>query len=131
MKEQTIDGSPATLTAAIANGDPSAVAACYAEAARLLAPGAGLLNGRAEIERFWRTGIELGLASLDLEHLACDQSAALAYELGRYELRLAPPESAPIVESGHYLVVHKHQGEDWGRAVEFFAPDRPTEGNRS
>jgi ketosteroid isomerase-like protein len=131
MKEQTIDGSPGTLTAAIANGDPSAVAACYAEAAQLLAPGAGLLNGRAEIERFWRSGIELGLASLDLEHLAGDRSGALAYQLGRYELRLAAPESAPIVETGHYLVVHRRQGEDWGRAVEFFAPDRPTERNHA
>ncbi|HEV2591032.1 MAG TPA: DUF4440 domain-containing protein [Gaiellaceae bacterium] len=131
MKKETIGSSPATLTAAIANGNPGAVAACYAEAARLLAPGAGLLNGRAEIERFWRTGIELGLASLDLEDLACDQSAALAYQLGRYQLRLAPPESAPVIETGHYLVVHKHRGDDWGREVEFFAPDRPTEGNRS
>ena len=133
MDVQDRDGPPldkalaenrASFVAALAGGDAKAAAAVYAANARLLAPSAELLRGSEAIEAFWRAGLEAGIRSAELEAVELDRRESLAYEIGRYALRLEPAEGGTVVDRGNYLLVHERQGDgSWRWAVEMFNPD--------
>jgi uncharacterized protein (TIGR02246 family) len=131
--ERAFAETRAAFLAALAAGDAKAAASVYAEDARLLAPGAEPMRGRDTIEAFWRAGLEAGLAALAFEPSEVEGGERLAYELGRYELRLRPAEGGTVVERGRYLLVHARREDGaWRRAVEMLNPDglRPETGGR-
>jgi uncharacterized protein (TIGR02246 family) len=116
-----IGAANALLVQALMRGDGAAAAALYAEDAKLFAPGAGLLKGRAAIGRFWQTGIQVGITSLELETLDLDDEVAC--ELGRYRLRITPEGGEPASEHGEYVVIHRRQADgSWKWALDIFSP---------
>jgi len=103
---------------ALGAGDALAASAAYAEDAKLLAPSTDLVEGRREIEAFWRAGIEAGIADLTLEPSVIEQRDAIAYEIGVYTLKVGTDEDG-IVDRGTYALVHERQRDGrWLRAVE-------------
>jgi ketosteroid isomerase-like protein len=124
--EGAIAEARAAFVAAVKRGDAREAARVYAKDARLLAPSAELIEGRKAIEAFWRAGIEAGVADVDLDALELDRQDGLAYEIGRYALRLRPAEGGTVVDRGKYLLVHERQSDgSWRWAVEMFNPDMP------
>jgi uncharacterized protein (TIGR02246 family) len=122
-----IDRGRSAFAAALRRGDATAAAAIYAEDATLLAPAADVVHGRAAIEQFWRTGVETGITEVTLLALDVQHSGDLAFEVGRYELCVAPESGAPVVDRGRYLIVHRVEADGrWRRAAEMFSSD--TEG---
>lgn len=106
---------------------PDQAAALYAEDARLLAPSAEVISGRGAIEAFWRTGLEAGIADIRLEPMDLECRDGAAFEIGRYSLRVVAPGSAPVVDRGNYLVVHRPQADGtWCWAIQSFNPDNPS-----
>lgn len=125
--ENEILEATAALVAALERGDAATAGEAYADGARLIAASGALLHGRAEIEAYWRTGIDLGLSGLAFESSALDAVEGGALELGRYAISVAGPLSPALVEHGSYLVLHARSRErSWQRAVEVFNPDEPT-----
>lgn len=119
--EDQVRAATARLVAALARGDAPAAGALYVDRGRLLAPTAELIEGRAAIEAYWRTGIAVGLSRLVLaaETIELDRSEAI--EIGRYELVVGDG-----AETGKYLALHRRQRDGtWRRAVEVFNPDVP------
>lgn len=114
----------AAFAAALAEGDVGAAARAYTLDARLLAPSAEVFHGRGAIAAFWRAGLDSGVAAVDLEPLELEPHDGLAYETGRYTLRLNPDEGDAVVDRGTYLLVHERQPDGtWRRAAETFNPD--------
>jgi ketosteroid isomerase-like protein len=112
---------------AVRRGDAEAAAAVFAGGARLLPPTAGEVEGREAIAAYWRAGLETGLVDAALEARDVRQSDGIAYEVGRYMLRLEPPDGGTIVDCGEYVLVHERQDDgSWQWAVEMFNPDAPT-----
>ena len=108
---------------ALEGGDAKAACASYTPNARLLAPSAELFRGREEIERFWRAGVDTGISDVELETIELVQVNGFAYEIGRYALRLRPPQGTPVVDRGKYVRVHEQQPDgSWLWAVEMFNP---------
>ena len=123
MLALTLAANRATFVSALGRGDADALAALYAADATLLPPGATPISGREAIRRFWQAGLNAGIVGLRLEAARLDQDTRLAYELGRYELRLEPAASKPVIDRGNYMLVHARQTDDsWLRRVEFFTP---------
>jgi uncharacterized protein (TIGR02246 family) len=128
----------AAFVTALRDGDPEAAAAVYADDARLLAPSADLLQGRQAIERFWAAGVAAGVCDVELEPLELERNDSLAYEIGRYALKLRDGDAGMVVDRGKYVLVHARQEDaSWRWAVEMFNPDtppataaRPEEGRR-
>lgn len=124
--KEAVGETSAAFAAALARGDARAASGAYAEDATLLPPLAGPVRGRDAIAAFWRTGLEAGIAAVEFEALALESGDRLAYELGRYELRLKPADSKPVTERGTYLLVHALQSDgSWHRAAEMLRPDVP------
>jgi ketosteroid isomerase-like protein len=109
-----------TFVAGFARGDIVSACAVYAEGARLVAPSAELVEGREAIERFWKAGLDSGIAAVDLDALEVERGVGLAYEIGRYTLWLG----AEAAEHGAYVLVLEREADgSWRRAVEMFNPD--------
>ena len=122
-----IDQGRTAFAAAMRRGDAAAAASIYADDATLLAPAVDVVRGRSAIERFWQTGVETGITEVELEALDVQRSGELAFEVGRYALRVAPEAGTPVVDRGRYLIVHRVQPDGhWRRAAEMFSSD--TEG---
>lgn len=122
----THDVSAATsaLSSALALGNAAAAAALYAADARLVTSGSAPLAGRDEIEAYWRAGLAVGLARVELRTLELALGTGTALELGRY--LLAPGSGMP--EEGTYAVLHRQEPDGtWRRAVDVFNPDTKEE----
>jgi uncharacterized protein (TIGR02246 family) len=116
------------FAAALANGDGAGAAAVYVEDGLLLPPAGGVMSGREAIERFWRSGIEIGLRAVELEPLAWGGADSILYEHGRYRMLLLPAAGRSKVQRGAYVVVHVRVADDssWHWAVSTFG-DRQQE----
>jgi ketosteroid isomerase-like protein len=129
--EDEINEATAALATALERGDVAAACALYADGARLLAPSATRIEGRAEIAEYWRAGLDLGLSSLAFECRVLEKIAGVL-ELGRYVLSVQSASATPSVEHGSYLVLHARTDEGpWQRAVEVFNPDEPRQARRT
>jgi uncharacterized protein (TIGR02246 family) len=120
----SIDTARSAFVAALRHGDAVGASALYADDARLIAPSAELFKGRQAIAAFWRAGLEAGIAGVELDQLNVEHSDGVAWEVGRYALRLEPAEGATVVDRGKYVLVQRRQADgSWLRAVEMFNPD--------
>jgi ketosteroid isomerase-like protein len=134
--DETIASSPAArsiaasrtaFVAAIRAGDAKAAASVYSPGAQLLAPATELIRGRDAIEWFWRTGVDAGIFDVELLVEDLRDGAELAFEIGRYGLRLKSSRSETVVDQGRYVLVHERQpGGSWCRVVEMFSPEAPS-----
>jgi ketosteroid isomerase-like protein len=121
-------GAGRSFVAAIAARDASAAAVAYARSARLLAPSVEPIEGRDAIAAFWRAGIEAGIRGVQQEPVQLERRGPVAFESGRYAIRLEPDEGGPLVERGKYVLVHElHTDGSWQRVVEMLCPDGPPE----
>jgi ketosteroid isomerase-like protein len=124
--EGAIAETRAVFVGALNNGDAKAAAHVYAEEARLVAPSGEPITGRESIEAFWRAGLEAGMCDVELEALELERRGRVAYEIGRYSLRLEPAEGGTVIDRGKYVLVHERQKDgSWQWAVEMFNPDAP------
>ena len=110
------------LTDALARGDAAGAASLYAGDGRLLTPTASVIEGRRQIEAFWRAGILLGLTGVELVITELRRVGCTAIEIGRYTLAF-DGGSKTVSDSGKYLVLHRQSGGTWFRAVDVFNPD--------
>lgn len=121
-------GAGNSFVAAIAAGDARAAAVAYSPSARLLAPSVDPIEGRAAIAEFWRAGIDAGIRDVERVPLQLENHGSVAFEIGRYAIRVDPTDSRPLIDRGKYLVVHELQvNGSWQWAVEMFSPDGPPE----
>jgi hypothetical protein len=89
-------------------------------------PPAELIEGREAIEAFWQAGLEAGVSEVEFEALELERQDGLAYEIGRYSLRLEPADGGTVVDRGKYVLVHERQEDgSWQWAVEMFNPEAP------
>lgn len=123
--ENEIREETAALMTALERGDVASAVGSYADGARLLASSGELIQGRAEIETYWRTGVDLGLASLAFERRVLEElNGSVLLELGRYAVSVRGASPPPRVERGSYLVLHSQSADgSWRRAVEVFNSD--------
>src|SRR5262249_49249127 len=120
-----IETTNAAFAAALELGDAKAASAAYTDNARLLPPEAELFEGRGAIEAFGRAEIDAGLMRIQIETLLLERHECLAYEIGRYSVRLRPDGEDDAVNRGKYLLVHERQPDgSWRRAVEMFNPEK-------
>jgi ketosteroid isomerase-like protein len=116
-----IDASSGRFLEELAKGDAAAAAAVYAEGAILLPPTGEVIRGRKAIESFWRSGIEIGVRSVELQRIEHSEADRLLYELGRYRMLVQRAGHEPKLERGAYVHLHKQEPDgSWRRAVDMF-----------
>jgi ketosteroid isomerase-like protein len=118
-----LDLARAAFVEAVRSRDATAIAGLYGDGARLLAPESEVLRGRGDVAAFWGAGVASGIADVELEPEDVERLPDVAWEVGRYALRLEPEGGDAIVDRGRYLLVYRFDAGGWRRAAEMFAPD--------
>ena len=90
MVRVAVEENNRRFAAALAAGDAAGAASVYTGDAALLPPDAEVLRGNDAIQRFWQGGIEMGIRGVQFETLELEQEGDLAYEIGRFRLRIEP-----------------------------------------
>lgn len=119
------DAARGRFEAAIRERDAAGASTSYADAARLVAPSADLIEGREAIESFWRAGLEAGIHAVERVTVGFDARGSVAYETGRYAIHVAATtDGASVVDRGAYLLVHERTPSGgWAWALEAFTPE--------
>jgi uncharacterized protein (TIGR02246 family) len=110
--EVEIAANTGRFSAALTDGNGARAAAIYSEDALLLPPTGDVIAGRDAIERFWQSGIEVGLRTVELKVLGRAGADAVLHERGYYRMRFAPVAGRARVEHGPYILVHVRAGDD-------------------
>ena len=129
--ESEIVAETAALVTALERGDAVAAADVYSNGATVVAPAAGVIEGRDEIEAYWQAGIDLGLSAVTFDRHLLEDVAGGVIEAGRYAISGRREVARPRVDRGTYLVLHTlGPGGSWCRAVEVFISDEPNPARR-
>jgi uncharacterized protein (TIGR02246 family) len=99
-------------------GDMAALAKMYTEDAYLLPPGAPMMRGREDIQRYWTAGGEqigdLKLTTEDVKPLGTDT----AREIGSFSVKTKSQQQQEL--AGKYVVVWRKVGSDWKLATDIW-----------
>lgn len=102
-------------------GDAAAVASHYTEDAVLLPSDSLMVNGRASIQAFWHSELEiLKDASLTITVQKVEKlNEDLIFETGNYTIVVQPFGSEARTNKGEYAVVWKRQNGQWKQHIDF------------
>jgi ketosteroid isomerase-like protein len=108
---QALDAKNRAFEQAVNAGDLARAAReVYTKNARVLPPGAPMVEGREAVAEFWTAAAaQLGIKQVRLETVELDAHAGHAHEIGRAHLTLASGETA----IGKYVVLWKQEDGDW------------------
>jgi uncharacterized protein (TIGR02246 family) len=106
----TIEAQNKRFVAAVAKADVTAIGGLYTDDAQALPPNGDVVKGRAAIQQMWKAVFDSGVAGASLETADVEADGSLAYETGRYEMKL---KDGKVADRGKYVVVWKRTGSDW------------------
>lgn len=110
------------FAAAVAAGDAAAVAALYTEDGMLLPPNGDFVSGKAAIQSFWRSVMDMGVASAKLTVVEAESFGDTAWEIGRYNLYTAAGDA---IDEGKYIVVWQRTEAGWRLHRDIWNSSRP------
>ncbi len=106
-----IEAALVTFAAAFNKGDDAAVAGHYAQDGAVLPPDAARVDGRANIQKFWKGAIDAGLADLTLKAIEVQGSGDIAFEVGEVSYSAPDKAGARSTATGKYIVVWKKEAD--------------------
>jgi uncharacterized protein (TIGR02246 family) len=118
---QGIDQTNRDFEAAVGRGDPAGAARdTYTADARILPPGAPMVQGREAIAQFWVAAAQqMGITAVRLHTLDLQPIGDGAYEIGRAVLTIAGGQSA----EAKYVVLWRQEDGRWRWHVDVWNMD--------
>jgi uncharacterized protein (TIGR02246 family) len=104
-----IEKLTAKFAKAVTSKDFAALGSFYEERARLLPPGAPMVEGRAAIQAAQQRMIEGGVQALDLDVIDIIEASDFAIEIGRTTVTIQPPGANAMIDKGKSVVVWRRQ----------------------
>ena len=120
-----IEANSKQFIEAFNKGDAAAVANMYTMDARVLPPNGDMVEGRANIQKFWQGAMSAGLKLVSLETVHVETQGNIAVEVGRYTSTVPGAGGTTTTDKGKYVVVWKRQGRSWKLAVDTFNTSMP------
>ena len=106
--------------------DAAAVASLHTEDVVVLPPNLEMMKGREAVQDAIAAEINAGATDLALTTLDVYGSGDLAYEIGRYALKVKQDEQILMQDSGKYIVVWEQVSKDnWLIKVDIWNTDLP------
>ena len=95
------------------NGDSQGIASLHTLDAVVIPPKSNFVVGRDNIEKMYRSEIEIGNGTLNLKTTEVIQEGAYAFETGLYNVQMTV-EGKEINDNGKYIVVwEKQKNGNW------------------
>jgi len=123
---KAIEMGNAKFGEAVRQADAAAIAALYTDDATLLPPNSEMIKGKPGIEAFWKGGLDMGIKDAVLTAVEVFAMGDLAYEIGKYDLKIQPAGQAVLADSGKYIVIWKKQADgSWKLHVDIWNTNLP------
>jgi uncharacterized protein (TIGR02246 family) len=127
MTRQDIQAREREFVEAFNRGDASGVAGLFTEDGRVLPPNADAVQGRANIEAFFKE--DQARASLSLRLLTVHECAGLCVAVGLSEVERHPDGASPDKDRGKFVEVWTRQSDgSWLLAEDIFNSNLRTPG---
>lgn len=120
-----IEANGKLFVEAFNKGDAAAVANLYTMDARVLPPNNEMVEGRANIQKFWQGAITAGLKMVSLETVHVETQGNIAVEIGRYTTTRPGAGETTTTDKGNYVVMWKREGQSWKLAIDIFNTSLP------
>jgi uncharacterized protein (TIGR02246 family) len=91
-------------------GNAAAVAACYADDAKVMPPNSDFVSGKEGITKVWQGLMDMGGKSAKLNAMEVTGSGDMATEVGTYEVM---DKDGKLMDKGKYMVHWKKVGSAW------------------
>jgi uncharacterized protein (TIGR02246 family) len=104
---EAIEAALVTFSEAFNSKDAAAVASHYAEDAAVFPPDSARIDGRANIQNFWKGAIDAGLSDLTLKAVEVQDQGEWAYEVGEVSYSAPGTGDARTTATGKYIVIWK------------------------
>ncbi len=95
------------LAEALRQGDAAGLAAVYTEDATLMPNEADVIKGRAGIETYWASAIQMGIKDVVLTVVDLGGGEEFVYEIGEVKVIVQPEGMEPMEMPGKYVCVWK------------------------
>ena len=126
--QQAIEEANAKFGEAIRAGDAAALAALYAEDARLLPPNREMIRGREGVEAFWAGGMQMGIKDVVLTTMEVMIMGDMVCEIGRADVTIQPEGMETIQDNGKYVVIWKKTPDGaWQLYVDIWNTNLPAQ----
>jgi uncharacterized protein (TIGR02246 family) len=123
---QAIEAANDKFGESVRKGDGAALAALYADDARLLPPNGEMLQGTTDIKAFWTGALQMGIRDANLTTLEVIGMGELACEIGKYDLTIKPEGQGTIEDMGKYVVMWKRSSNGaWKLYVDIWNTSKP------
>jgi ketosteroid isomerase-like protein len=124
---KAIEANLKTFVEEYGKGNAAAVAQIYAVDAKLLPPNDKMVEGRANIEKFWAGAMGAGLKLTSLSITTLTPAGNLVVETGKYVSTMPGAGGATITDEGKYVVVWRREGRNWKIIRDIFNSDKPAQ----
>jgi ketosteroid isomerase-like protein len=124
---KAIEANLKTFVEEFGKGNAAAVAQIYAVDAKLLPPNDKMVEGRANIEKFWAGAIGAGLKLTSLSITTLTPAGNLLVETGKYVSTMPGTGGATVTDEGKYVVVWRREGRNWKIIRDIFNSDKPAQ----
>lgn len=124
---KAIEANLKTFVEEFNKGNAAAVAQIYAVDAKLLPPNDKMVEGRANIEKFWAGASGAGLKLTSLSITTLTPAGNLLVETGKYVSTMPGAGGATITDEGKYVVVWRREGRNWKIIRDIFNSDKPAQ----
>ncbi len=98
-----------SFASCLRRGDARELAKLYSEDAMLLPPGSDFVEGRDDIQAFWKGVMDVGISGAQQDTVELHDFGGMALEIGTYKLFAGEA----VVDSGKYLIVWRHEDLSW------------------
>ena len=113
---------------AVRQGNGAAIAALYTDDATLMQPNSEMIKGKPGIEAFWKGGLGMGIKDAVLTTVEVLGMGDLAWEIGKYNLKIQPAGQAGLEDNGKYVVIWKKQADgSWKLHVDIWNTSMPAQ----
>lgn len=127
MVRDEVERVVAEFSKLFAGRDVDALVAMYDEEAKMLAPGAPLIEGRAGVREALEGLFAEGAQTLEFETSDVYESDALVVEIGLSTLVIQPEGADAVRDVSKYVVVYRRQADGTLKLlVDAFSSDTPS-----
>ena len=124
---KAIEANLKTFVEEFNKGNAAAVAQLYAVDAKLLPPNDKIVEGRANIEKFWAGATSAGLKLTSLTPTTLTPAGNLIIETGKYVSTIPGAGGVTMTDEGKYVVVWRREGRNWKIIRDIFNSDKPAQ----
>jgi uncharacterized protein (TIGR02246 family) len=126
MSNTELEAAIAEFCEAFARHDVDAVVSFYADDGRLLSPGSPIIEGRAEIAKFFQSVFDTRPTALEMDVIESIETGDYIIKLGRHRIYRAESGTEPA-ETGKALVVYQRQPDGQLKMIVDAFSDSPPE----